>query len=346
MTTMQPSQTERVPAPAVPAPTGVLADLVRAPWSFEPVQAVRVLERAAGSNPADAVRFQGVLPLAFPASAMAGARLGQVEGAPAVLRIAHLGLLGPSGVLPSHMTAAAIEAERRRNPGFARFVDLFLDRQGAFFHGAQAKYRLALAHERAAAEGREDAITGALRALTGLGTPHLAGRLAVDDLTVIRHAGHFARGPRSAAALEAMLAGQLGAPVRIRQFAGSWVRLDEAERSRLTPGGFCRLGVDMVAGEKVRDVDGRFEIVIGPLPRARFAALLPEGAAVRALTDLVRLYVGPAMSFALRLVLDRHEVPPAELGAKGGLRLGWTGWLTGTAPPPRDPDDAVFETGA
>ena len=102
----------------------------------------------------------------------------------------------------------------------------------------------------------------------------------------------------------------------------------------------------MVAGEKVRDVDGRFEIVVGPLSRAHFAALLPEGAAVRALTDLVRLYVGPAMSFALRLVLDRREVPPAELGEAGGLRLGWTGWLTGAAPPARDPDDAVFEIGA
>ena len=73
--------------------------------------------------------------------------------------------------------------------------------------------------------------------------------------------------------------------------------------------------------------------------RKRFGELRSED--VRRLVELTRLYVGPGLSFNLRVVLDRTDVPEPRLGT-GAARLGWTSWAV-SQPPPADLTDAVFE---
>jgi type VI secretion system protein ImpH len=45
------------------------------------------------------------------------------------------------------------------------------------------------------------------------------------------------------------------------------------------------------------------------------------------LCALIRLYVGQALDFRVRLTLKATEVPTSRLSATRGPRLGWTSWL-------------------
>lgn len=336
--------------------------LTRKPWSIEAFQAIRLLETAARKRdpgpdgrgrpigedlpPAgEAVRLTGTTTLAFPAGSVARFDPPALdESGPPRLAVTLFGLTGPSGVLPSHLTAEVNRSARQKRPALQAFLDLFQHRLASFFYRAWAKYRLPVAYERSGGAG--DEISGALRALVGLGTPHLQRRLAVDDEAIIHYAGHFARWPRSAAALEAMLGDYLGLPVAVQSFEGSWLPLPPEERSALPTaaapdGNFCQLGVDAVAGDRVWDRRGKFQIRVGPVSWARFRTLLPGSDEVRRLAELTRLYVGPGLSFNLRVVLDRREVPEPRLGPDAS-RLGWTSWAV-SQPPPADLSDAVFE---
>jgi type VI secretion system protein ImpH len=338
----------------------VTGPLARRPSAVEAFQAIRLLEAVARKadpgpdgrgrpigedlDPAkEAVRLTGSTSLAFPAGSVAG--YDPPEGdAPPRLALALFGLVGPSGVLPSHVTAEVNRAIRMKRPALTTVLDLFHHRLASFFYRAWAKYRLPVAYERSG--GAEDDVSGALLALVGLGTPHLRRRLAVEDEAVVHYAGHFARWPRSAAALEAMLADYLGLPVAVKQFEGSWLPLPPEEQSALPSaaapeGSFCRLSMDAVVGERVWDVRGKFQVRVGPVSWARFQQLIPGSEDVRRLVELTRLYVGPGLSFNLRVILDRTDVPEPRLGT-GAARLGWTSWAV-SRPPPADLADAVFE---
>jgi type VI secretion system protein ImpH len=215
---------------------------------------------------------------------------------------------------------------------------------------AWEKYRLPAAYERADGTGT-DPITEALFALVGLGTGHLRRRLSVNDQVLLHYAGHFSHWPRPAVALEAILSDYLARPVTIEQFRGRWSVLAVDDQSRLgsseiDEGRYCRLGLDAVVGDRVWDIQGSFRIRIGPLTYAEFRQFMGEGAMLRKLADLARMFVGAELNFDVQLTLARLEVPECRLGGEGEFyepRLGWNTWLKG-GEYARDASDAVFQT--
>ncbi len=139
-------------------------------------------------------------------------------------------------------------------------------------------------------------------------------------------------------------------PIRILQFHGQWLLLDEENQSRIGGDGApCALGVNMVAGDRVWDVQSKFRIVLGPLRRADFDQFLPDPAPTPArkafflLCHLVRLYVGPNLDFDVQLILKAEDVPACQITEDPAMaaHLGWNTWgLSGAMP--HDADDAVF----
>jgi type VI secretion system protein ImpH len=110
------------------------------------------------------------------------------------------------------------------------------------------------------------------------------------------------------------------------------------------------MGVNLVAGDRVWDVQGKIRIRLGPLRYARFVQFLPDRSpqsphkAFFLLSHLVRLYVGADLDFDVQLVLAAPDVPACQLadGAGGGPRLGWNTWVR-SLPMPRNAEDAIFE---
>jgi type VI secretion system protein ImpH len=120
-----------------------------------------------------------------------------------------------------------------------------------------------------------------------------------------------------------------------------WLELPRDQRTALggQPRVSGRLGLGAVVGRRVRDVQSRFRIVLGPMDFDRFGDFLPGGRSLPPLVDWVRNYVGFEFDWELQLVLARDEVPAIRLGREG--QLGWTAWL-GSRPSPADAGDVVF----
>ncbi|HEX5270432.1 MAG TPA: type VI secretion system baseplate subunit TssG [Gemmataceae bacterium] len=385
-------------APVSPGPEGGLeAWLYREPYCFRFFQAVRLLQlmapdgqpvgQGANSPGREVVRFRARLSLSFPPSELydlgwAAFPLdyaGAVRPAPPAddgppppptLTVAFMGLTGPLGVLPRHVTDRLItldEARERDHPekdALRAWLDLFNHRLVSLFYRAWEKYRFYLSYERGGSVGPDpDHFTHALLSLVGLGTEGLRGRLRVstpdraavplawvDDLALLNYGGFLAQRHRCAVSLEAFLEDYFGVPVAVEQFRGQWLYLDEPRQSSLAAeGGNNALGVDTVAGTAVWDARSKFRVRVGPLRYHQFNAFLPDRTPLPErktfflLCQLVRFYAGPDLDFDVQLVLAAQDVPECRLSDDDAVfpRLGWNSW-SGPLAGGGDACDAVF----
>ncbi|TVQ55906.1 MAG: type VI secretion system baseplate subunit TssG [Phycisphaerales bacterium] len=268
------------------------------------------------------------------------------------MTISFLGITGPSGALPLHYTTELMSRARERDTATQEFFDLFHHRLASLFYRAAEKNCTPLRIEHEMLRGREhnDVFTKCLWGIVGLGTNGLRNRLGGNEQSVLYFSGHFARSPKSAAALKGLLVERFGVQVSIEQFRGQWLPLPADGQSFLgeAPGSSNGIGVDLICGEWVWDVQSRFRIRLGPLRLKRFIDFTPAGQMLRDLWTLVRLYVGTEFDFEVQPILYREDVPLTQLGSDrsstDGARLGWTTWLRSHKDViSRHFDGAVFE---
>jgi type VI secretion system protein ImpH len=259
------------------------------------------------------------------------------EGARPRLTILGFGLFGPNGPLPSHLTEYARERLRTRGDRtLVRFVDMFHHRFTLLFYRAWADSQSTASLDRPA----EDRFSRHCASLVHIGEASLRDRDEVPDHAKLFCAGHLVRDTRNAEGLARVLGIFFQTGVRIEQWVSQWLTLAIEERTRLGHGRAAeRLGVGAVAGERVPDVQSRFRIWLGPLSLADYESHLPGGRPFRQVLAWLRAYVGFEITWDVRLVLRREEVPRATLGT--ATRLGWTTWL-GARTSPEDAADLVL----
>ncbi|MBA5687499.1 type VI secretion system baseplate subunit TssG [Rugamonas apoptosis] len=294
----------------------------------------------------DAVRLGQDPSLCFHPTALG--RYTRASGeARARLAVNFFGLLGANGPLPLHLTEYT--RDRLRNGGdgtLLAFLDVFHHRLLSLFYRARAQAEPALNLDRP----DTDRYAEFVGSLFGIGAPGLRERDAVGDFAKLHFAGLLANNARPASGLVSILREYFKLPVRVEQFVGHWMRLPPEVQSRLGgPGGLGegnRLGVSTVLGSKVWDSQNKFRIVIGPLNYADYRRMLPGGDSMKRLLAWVRNYVGGALDWDVRLILDKGEIPPLRLGGgEAGARLGWSSWPM-SAPAARDPDDLLINPSA
>jgi len=300
----------------------------------------------------EAVRFRAIVSHAFPAATVAEVRGPQTDArgrkTPSEMSVTFMGLTGPAGVLPQHYTALLIQRIRQKDFTLRDFLDLFNHRVVSLFYRAWEKYRFPIGYERAAGSGDEDAFTGCLYCLVGMGAKGLRRRLEFDDEAFLYYGGLLAHFPRSSVSLERMLADYFEMPTEILQFRGQWLYLSEEDQSALPsarwPRGLnARLGVEVVVGERVWDIEGKFRVRLGPIGYRQFRRLTPAGDALNPLCQMIRCYAGPQFDFDVQPVLKAAEVPWCRLGGDGSdpSHLGWNTWVR-SREFDHDVSDAVF----
>lgn len=321
-----------------------LEQLAREPRRFRFDAAVRLLLLALDRADPASLRFRTLPGLAYPPAEVMGFT-PRGNGEPPLLTVAHMGLAGPMGVLPRLYTEVLSETLRGRSTALQDFLDLLANPMIAGFAAAGSKYRLHLAAERARLKGsaEEGPISAALLSFTGYFIARLAERLIAGAGPLIHYSGLFAERIRSAERLAALASDWLGRPVEVVQFAGGWLSLPPAERTRLAvglgPGNWSRLGRDAAIGVRAWAPDARVILRIGPLDRASFESLLPGRPALGRFVSLIRAFLGFETGFAVNLVLARAEVPPLRLDAAADPppRLGWNTWTPRTGAPRTGP---------
>jgi type VI secretion system protein ImpH len=319
--------------------------LRRAPSSFDFFQALRRLECAYPDKPRlgesvqpskeEPVRLGQEPSLAFAPSALAAFLPGR-EGGPPRLQVSFLGLSGPNGPLPLHLTEYVRDRQHNSNdPTLARFFDLFHHRVLSLFYRSWANSQPTVSQDRP----QQDHFLTYVGALIGLAMSGLQRRDAFPDAAKLFYAGRLAAQTRNAEGLQAMVGDHFKMRATVEEFMGSWVDLPESERWHLDGGPHgMRLGLSTNMGARAWNRQVKFRITLGPLERKQFQSMLPEGEALPALKALVRNYVGDALDWDLRLILDERTDQPLRLG---GARLGWDAWL-GRCPDGKGRQDLIF----
>jgi len=312
------------------------------PYRFDFFQAMRRIEclhadkprLGSGLRPADEPLRLGQEPaMDFAPATISALRAGK-EGRPPRLEVRFLGLFGPNGPLPLHLTDYARERIMHAgDPTFARFADIFHHRILLLFYRAWAQAQPTVSLDRP----KDDRFAGFIGSLIGIGSDRLRGRDDAPDHAKLYFSGLLARQIRNADGLQALLTGYFRLSFRVEQFVPHWMTLRAVDRTRVGDrGSSAQVGVGAVLGGRVWDRQHKIRLWLGPLSLAQYESFLPGGKAIKALVSLVRQYLCFELEWDTRLILRGSEVPRSQLGRYG--RLGWTTWL-GSHPVECDADD-------
>lgn len=240
---------------------------------------------------------------------------------PPQLRSFVLGLFGPQGPLPLHMTEYALDRQRNaKDTTLVAFGDIFHHRMLSLFYRAWADAQPTVEWDRPG----EDRFRTYVGALIGMATPHLQARDALPDQAKRFFAGRLVPQARNSEGLQALIEQCFGVAVRVIECVAEWMRLPAQSHLRMG-GDMAVLGHTAVIGSHVRGAQHRFRLRLGPLARSEFDRFLPGGEALRQLRALVRTYVGDEMAWDVQLVLRKAQVPTIRMGQTG--RVGMNTWL-------------------
>lgn len=317
-----------------PADAVTLLDRVAArPYAFDFFYVLRHLEAlrpdlprlGEAARPVDEPIRLGQEPLLdFAPAALSGVRPARAAR-PAVIEVRFLGLLGPNGPLPLHLTEYARERLLHHGDAtFARFLDLINHRFLLLFYRAWAQAQPVASLDRRG----DDRFAKYVGSLFGLGLESTRNRDRAEDEIKLHHAGTLARQVRNADGLRALLSHYFRLPVRVEEFVAQWMRLPADDRTRLgTDTASTQLGRGAVLGTSVWDAQSSIRLHIQAPTLSDYEDFLPGGPSATRLVALLRTYLGWELHWDVRLSLAGPQIPPTKVGRQG--RLGWTSWLGG-----------------
>ena len=332
------------------AATHAVIELLQSePWRFDFFQAMRLIECQHTDKPRlgksikasdDPIRLAQAVEMDFAPSALSAWEAGK-EGHPDRLLVRFLGLFGPNGPLPLHLTEYA--RDRARNSGdhtLIRFADIFHHRMLCLFYRAWAESQPTVHYDRVGKGEEDDRFSNYLGALFGIDAPSLRDRDAMPDRAKLHFAGHLACQTRHADGLRAIVEDFLGVVTQIVEFVGEWMDISPPEQTRLGMHEQAgQLGLSTVLGEWVYGCQHKFRLILGPMDMERYRGLLPGQPGLAELIAIVRNFSGDELVWDVNLILQRDYVPPLCLD--GCAQLGWTSWL-GDKPAGQDADDLTL----
>ncbi|SFM81250.1 type VI secretion system baseplate subunit TssG [Variovorax sp. OV329] len=320
------------------------------PWAFDYFALMRRLEAMAQPAPRwGHALLPGAEPLRIgqePSLSFAPASLARFEAAdahgPARIRQPFFGYLGPNGPLPIHLSDYIRERSiNHGDPTWLAFLDTFSHRFSLYFYRAWAQAQPTVGLDRPL----DDGFRRRIGALVGMATPARQQRDEIPDDARLYFSGWLSRSVRNGEGVEKVLTRYFGVPFLLEPWVGHWMKLPDAELSRLGRGSASRmLGGGAMLGRRAWDRQHRVRLHAGPLTMAQYQAFLPIGAARPELSRWMQQLLGDELHWDAQLILEKQDVPPTRLGGHrgNGPRLGWVSWL-GTRPRQRDAADVRID---
>lgn len=257
------------------------------------------------------------------------------DNAPARVTIANLGLMGPEGPMPLHMTRwvldrlsqrwfAGADALQTSDTTFVDFVNILQHRVISLFYRAWADAHPAVQVERAVG-GR---VLAMLEAMAGIGMPGVHNDANPElDAVRLRQAASLANQVDGPERLTLFLAEAFGIRVELNEFVASWMTVPMPLQSRVGRD-YAELGRSATIGPRTFSRQNRIQLRLGPLGLAEYNAFLPGGGRLAILKRAIRDLIGESLDVDVCLVLATGEVPPVKIGS---VQLGRTTWLSRSA---------------
>lgn len=244
----------------------------------------------------------------------------QLRGGRAKLSGYWLGLTGPMGPLPTHLTEfATYERRYAKTHPFSDFLDLLAGRMLQLFYRSWADSQ-PVTHVDREDSDRFSVYVGALSGAT-------EGALD-SDLFPARARLHYASlfaGPRSASAIEDALSHLLRLQARVYEYQPRWRDIESDDQTRVGRS-YAMLGSDAVIGKRVRVASDAFRVVIRTASYREFESLLPSEKLFSIAAEALDAFAPKHLEWDVMLEIDEKDVPAARLD--GRFRLGWTCWVS------------------
>lgn len=310
------------------APDVALTPLMHGARRYEFFQLVELLhrhhgddleQRPGGSVPSlPRVRYRASASLGFPGSdvlTLAMNESGQYE-----MEVSFLGLQGAQSPLPSYYLEALAHESAHQEGAAGDFLDFFNHRLLTLMHRNWRKYRHYVRYQ----DDAKDGFSAAIFALVGLADSELRGETPINWSKMLAYAGLLAGRSRSPDVVSGIVGHCFDLDqVEVDEWIMRWVDIPDDQRSRTGLAGMT-LGEDVVAGERVADVKGKFALCLRGLSLSRFRDFLPDGEEHQPLKTLVSFVLREPLAYDLELELLPSAVKPMRLGEAGSCQLGWT----------------------
>jgi type VI secretion system protein ImpH len=325
------------PPRVVLTPGSTLDRMLRHGYFFDFFQAVWLLEKflgdgkslGEGSDPADErIRIRPHSGLVFPSTDVRKIELVDEDRQRVCVTVTFGGLYGIDSPLPVYFyDAIATEAERTRP--LRDFLDIFNSRLYSLFYRTWKKHRPALEFKNPGT----DKTSSRLLCLAGVGTKKALENTRVPYMRLAAHAGRLSCRIRNGEGLRDFLRAFFrGVEVRVQENVPRWVPI--TSRVQMGKNSVTRpvLGSTATIGEKIRDVSGKFRVLLGPLTLSQYTNFLPGAEGASILRYLVGLYAPDYLDYDVELMVRRDEMPPARLGDRT-VKVGLTAWAGRTTKP-------------
>ncbi len=246
-----------------------------------------------------------------------------------VIRSQHLGLTGPMGPLPNHLTEIAIFERRIKGPTpFADFLDLVSSRMLQSFYRAWADANPCAQADRPAND-QFAARLGATSGATDLRFVSAAERPPHDsegfnDWRRLAYGGHLAA-LKSAAAIADLFGHLLERPVTVFEGVGRWHIIPHDARTRIgRTGAHNRLGIGATLGKRFFAVEWNVAFAVRARSMDDLTDFLPGGLANTLLSEAAETVLPQHLQWDAWIEIGEAQIAPARLGT---MRLGHTSWV-------------------
>ena len=305
----------------------LLESLQAEPWRFGFLSLLRRIGANPAIDPVGTARRPQAEPfrlgqqpsLAFPPCEIASAHeaAGRLK-----IRLFGLGMLGPHGPLPIHVTEIAKDRESSRHDTTTiDFFDIFHHRFFTLFYRAWASAQAAAGLDRK----HDERFSFYIASLAGQAVGEINQRPLPSHARLAASA-HLVRESRNPDGLRTTLEHYFGVPVALEENVFHWIEIAPADCGRIGyPGAAATMGQGAVLGRVAPDRQHRFRIVIGPVDLDAYLRFTPQGEDLPRLVEWVRAFVGHELEWELELRIKPESAPPAVMG--GRQRMGWSGWL-------------------
>jgi type VI secretion system protein ImpH len=250
------------------------------------------------------------------------------------LRSYHLGLTGPGGPMPTHITEMAMfERAAKGSKPLGDFFDMVSARMLQGFYRAWASGDPCAQADRPADDdfaGYLGAVSGAasLRFVSGAerGQSDAGG---FGDWRRLAYGGHLS-GLRSAAAVGDLLGHVLERPVAVDETVGRWRQIPKDARTRIgRRGQHHQLGLGATLGGRFFAVEWDVALRVRARSMEDLARLLPGGEINALLVEAAEAVLPDHVDWHARIEVDEVRVDAARIGRRlgNGPRLGMTAWV-------------------
>ncbi len=292
-------------------------------------QAVRKLEGCYPEKPSvgnslrpddDVVRFAQKVSVSFATSTISDADMAS-DFVPHLI-VNFMGLLGPNGPMPLHITEKIMNMVRNNNDDSLKsFLDIFNNRMIALFYKAWSVSRPAILYG-----SKDDRFGLYISSIAGIAGSSFRCRDTVSDDYKRYYAARLSNPVKNPQGLTAFIEDYLGFAVGVKEFVGQWLEIQKGDicLTGLLSDSSC-LGRASVLGKRVWSCQSGIEVKIGPVDSESYEMFFPGQKYYLNAVDLIKNYCGNEYSVSLRIVLRGRDISGVKLGRTA--RLGYSSWL-------------------